>query len=95
MPAVEPLLLGDGEKVRHRPVELQAGRDTLTTVMIMPNESVKKPERFDGAGYKGVIVPDENKGSVILLSRQEVDLDRYAAEIRCAIHMLPPKRREQ
>ncbi len=61
------------------------------TVMIMPHEYVKKPERFDGNGYKGVIVSDEDKGSVILLSRQEVDLDRYAGEIRRAVHMLPPE----
>jgi hypothetical protein len=64
------------------------------TVMIMPREFVKKPERFDGAGYKGVIVPDEGKGAVILLSRQEVDLDRYVNEIRRAVHMLPPKKRD-
>jgi hypothetical protein len=64
------------------------------TVMIMPHEFVKKPERFDGNGYKGVIVSDADKGSVILLSRQEVDLDRYASEIRRAVHMLPPKRRD-
>lgn len=64
------------------------------TVMIMPKEHVKQPERFDGAGYKGVIVPDQQNGSLILLSRQEVDLDRYAAEIRRAIHALPSKRRD-
>ncbi|MEJ1964182.1 MAG: DUF3379 family protein [Gammaproteobacteria bacterium] len=65
--------------------------DGMATVMILPDEHVKAAERFDGSGYKGVLVPDANKGTIAVLSRADVDLDRYAAEIRRAVHALPAK----
>jgi uncharacterized protein DUF3379 len=63
--------------------------DGMATVMILPDEEVAAAERFEGSGYKGLIIPDAKKGSIALLSRADVDLDRYASEIRHAVHALP------
>jgi hypothetical protein len=60
--------------------------DGMATVMILPDEHVKAAERFEGSGYKGVLIPDERKGSIAVLSRAHVDVDRYATEIRHAVH---------
>ncbi len=65
--------------------------DGMATVMILPNEHLKNAERFDGSGYKGVLIPDTQKGTIAVLSRADVDLDRYASEIRRAVHALPAK----
>jgi hypothetical protein len=65
--------------------------DGMATVMILPNEQIKAVERFEGNGYKGVLIPAANKGSIALLSRANVDLDRYAGEIRHAVHPLAEK----
>jgi uncharacterized protein DUF3379 len=65
--------------------------DGMATVMILPDEHVKAAERFEGSGYKGLLIPDAQKGSIALLSRANVDLDRYAGEIRRAVHALPEK----
>ena len=65
--------------------------DGMATVMILPDEHVKAAERFDGSGYKGVLIPDAQKGTIAVLSRADVDLDRYASEIRRAVHALPAK----
>jgi hypothetical protein len=65
--------------------------DGMVTVMILPDEHVKNAERFDGSGYKGVLIPDAQKGSIAVLSRANVDLDRYASDIRRAVHALPAK----
>jgi Protein of unknown function (DUF3379) len=67
--------------------------DGMATVMILPDEHVKAAERFEGSGYKGVLIPDERKGSIAVLSRAHVDVDRYATEIRHAVHTLPEKSR--
>jgi hypothetical protein len=65
--------------------------DGMATVLILPNEHVKGTERFDGSGYRGVLIPDARKGTIAVLSRANVDLDRYASEIRSAVHPLPAK----
>lgn len=65
--------------------------DGMATVMILPNEQINAVERFEGNGYKGVLIPAANKGSIALLSRASVDLDRYAGEIRHAVHPLAEK----
>jgi uncharacterized protein DUF3379 len=65
--------------------------DGMATVMILPDEQIKAAERFEGHGYKGVLIPDAQKGTIALLSRAHVDLDRYAGEIRHAVHSLPQK----
>lgn len=62
--------------------------DGVAMVMILPHEQVKAVERFEGNGYKGVLIPAAQKGSIALLSRANVDLDRYAGEIRHAVHPL-------
>jgi hypothetical protein len=65
--------------------------DGMATVMILPDEHLKNAERFDGSGYKGLLIPDAEKGSIAVLSRADVDLDHYAGEIRRAVHALPAK----
>jgi hypothetical protein len=65
--------------------------DGMATVMILPHEQIKAVERFEGNGYKGVLIPAARKGSIALLSRANVDLDRYAGEIRHAVHPLAEK----
>lgn len=65
--------------------------DGLATVIILPDEHVKTAERFEGSGYKGVLIPDATKGSIALLSRANVDLEHYAGEIRQAVRALPEK----
>jgi hypothetical protein len=67
--------------------------DGMATVMILPDEQVKAVERFEGSGYNGVLIPDAGKGSIAVLSRSPVDLDRYANEIRHAVHFLPEQSR--
>jgi len=65
--------------------------DGLATVIILPNEHVRTAERFEGSGYRGVLIPDASKGSIALLSRANVDLEHYAGEIRHAVHSLPAR----
>jgi hypothetical protein len=77
-----------GRLVPHFIVRAQHG---TAVVMVMPDEPVKAIEHFDGAGYKGVIIPDAKKGSIIVLSRGDVDMERYAAEIRDAVHPIEPR----
>jgi len=72
-----------GRFVPHFVVRAQHG---TATVLVLPDEPVKSLEHFDGAGYKGVILPDAQKGSIVVLSRGDVDMERYAAEIRDAVH---------
>jgi hypothetical protein len=63
--------------------------DGLAAVVILPDEHIKADERFAGSGYKGLLIPDAQKGSIAVLSRANVDLERYAGEIRHAVHPLP------
>jgi uncharacterized protein DUF3379 len=67
--------------------------DGMATVMILPDEHIKAVERFEGSGYKGLLVPAAKTGSIALLSRANVDLEHYAGEIRHAVHPLPEKSR--
>jgi hypothetical protein len=49
------------------------------TVMVLANDSVAKPLRFDEEGYRGVIVPVEGHGSLAVLARgPDADLDVVA-----------------
>ena len=77
-----------GRLVPHFMVRTSEG---MATVMILPDEYVGAAERFEGSGYKGVLIPDAQKGTIAVLSRAHVDLDRYATEIRHAVHALPEK----
>ncbi len=65
--------------------------DGMATVMILPDEQVKAAQRFEGSGYKGLLIPDAQKGTIALLSRANVDLEHYAGEIRRAVHALPDR----
>jgi anti-sigma factor RsiW len=77
-----------GRLVPHFIVRTDRG---LATVMILPDEPVKGPEHFSGSGYKGVLVPDSGKGSIAVMSREDGDMEKYAIEIRRAVHALPAK----
>jgi anti-sigma factor RsiW len=77
-----------GRLVPHFIVRTERG---IATVMILPDEPVEGLEHFTGNGYKGVIVPDSGKGSIAVMSRQEGDMEKYATEIRHAVHALPSK----
>jgi hypothetical protein len=78
-----------GRLVPHFIVRTEQG---IATVMIMPDEYLKAPERFDGNGYRGLLIPDGEKGSIAVLSRAEFDSEHYAGEIRRAVHWIPDKR---
>ncbi len=65
--------------------------DGMATVMILPDEHIKAAQRFEGSGYKGLLIPDAQKGTIALLSRANVDLEHYAGEIRRAVHALPDR----
>jgi hypothetical protein len=77
-----------GRLVPHFIVRTEQG---TATVMIMPDEYLKAPERFDGNGYRGLLIPDGEKGSIAVLSRAEFDSEHYAGEIRRAMHWIPDK----
>ena len=65
--------------------------DGMATVVILPDEQIKKAEHFEGSGYKGILIPAAKKGSIALLSRSNVDLEHYAGTIRHAVHYMPEK----
>lgn len=65
--------------------------DGMATVVLLPDEHVKAAERFEGSGYKGILIPDSKNGSIALLSRSNVDLEHYAGTVRHAVHYLPEK----
>jgi hypothetical protein len=80
-----------GRLVPHFVVRAEHG---TATVLVLPDERVSAPEHFDGAGYKGVIIPDTKNGSIVVLSRGDVDMERYAAEIRDAVHPIGPRQQD-
>jgi hypothetical protein len=59
------------------------------TVLILPNEHVKTPERFAESGYSGILLPDEGRGSIAVLSRAQLDAEKPAREILSALHSKP------
>ncbi len=65
--------------------------DGMATVVILPDEQVKTAERFEGSGYKGILIPASKSGSIAVLSRSNVDVEHYAGAIRHAVHSLPEK----
>jgi hypothetical protein len=77
-----------GRLVPHFVVRTEQG---MATVMILPHESLKAPQRFDGNGYRGLLIPDGANGSIAVLSRSNFDEERYAGEIRRAVHFVPRK----
>ncbi len=65
--------------------------DGMATVMILPDEHVKAAERFEGSGYKGILIPASKSGSIVVMSRADLDVEHYAGAIRHAVHYLPEK----
>jgi hypothetical protein len=76
-----------GRWVPHFIVRTEHG---MATVMVMPEERLKAPEPFEGNGYKGLLIPDGASGSIAVLSRADFDMERYAGEIRRAVHREAP-----
>jgi len=75
-----------GRLVPHFIVRTERGP---ATVMILPNERVKGPEHFEEGGYRGILLPASGKGSIAVLSREDVDAEKSAQEIRQALHAAP------
>ena len=59
------------------------------TVMILPEERVSAPEHFAEGGYRGVLIPDKEHGSIAVLSRDQADTDGSARAILAALHSRP------
>jgi len=55
-----------GHHVPHLVIQTESGP---VTVMVLVHESVSKPVRFDEGGYRGVIVPVADHGSLAVLTR--------------------------
>ncbi len=55
-----------GHRVPHLVVQTGAGP---VTVMVLPEESMRRSVRFDEQGYRGIIVPVPGHGSVAVLER--------------------------
>ena len=75
-----------GHNVPH--LVLQTG-DGPVTVMVLTHESVRRSMRFDEQGYRGVIVPVPDHGSLAVLERgRRIDVkavEDIAARVRSAI----------
>ena len=72
-----------GRLVPHFVVRTDQG---LLTVLILPHEHVKVAERFSEGGYSGILLPDDGRGSIAVLNRQNLDAEQPAREILGALH---------
>ncbi len=70
-----------GHFVPHLVVQTTTGP---VTVLVLPDEHVKKRESFFDSGLAGVIVPAQH-GSIAVLARASADLDGVAHEMRLGI----------
>jgi Protein of unknown function (DUF3379) len=75
-----------GHLVPHLVVQSAAGP---VTVMVLVHESARTSKQFDEQGYRGVIVPVKDHGSIAILMR-DPDTDagtvqRIAAQVRAAV----------
>lgn len=57
------------------------------TVIVLPDENVKAPERFHHAGYSGILLPNPGHGSIAVLSRGNIDSEKQARKILSALHL--------
>ncbi len=75
-----------GHRVPHLVVQTDMGP---VTVMVLVHESVAKPAAFDEQGYRGLILPVPEHGSLAVLAKdQSGDLaavEKIAARVRAAI----------
>lgn len=76
-----------GRLVPHLVVRTKEGP---VAVMILPEERVQAPEHFEEGGYRGVVIPDHEHGSIAVLSRSSLDAEIPAREILRALHSQPP-----
>jgi hypothetical protein len=80
-----------GHQVPHLVVQTASGP---VTVMVLTHESVPKSVRFDEHGYRGMIIPVRNHGSLAVLERgATVDakaMDGVASHVLGAIDWTPP-----
>jgi len=58
------------------------------TVMILKNERVAAPQQFNEDGYSGLLVPART-GSIAVLSRKPMALERPADEVVRALETAP------
>lgn len=75
-----------GRLVPHLVVRTTEG---LVTVLLLPAENVKTPERFEYSGYTGILLPDAGHGSIAVLSRADFDVEREAREIFSVLRVAP------
>jgi uncharacterized protein DUF3379 len=63
--------------------------DAAVTVLVLPDESLNAPEYFDESGYRGILYPNADHGSIAVLSRGQVNSEQEAREILNALHWQP------
>lgn len=85
-PGMEPVVYASacwfrGRYVPHLVISTPHGP---VTVMILLNETTSRVQRFEEAGYSGLLVPAPN-GSVAVLSRKPMELDGPAREVLAAL----------
>ncbi len=59
------------------------------TVLVLPNEALPKAEHFSESGYSGILLPNDGRGSIAVLSRANVDSEKQARAILSALHSQP------
>jgi hypothetical protein len=72
-----------GRLVPHFVVRTHAGP---VTVLIMPDEKVTEPMRFEENGYTGLLYPHAKGGSIAVLGQSMADPDREVRQFVSAIH---------
>lgn len=70
-----------GRRVPHLVVQTEAGP---VTVMVLGNEKVEAPVRFDEQGYSGTIMP-AGPGSIAVMGAAHANLDHVAGQVLAAV----------
>lgn len=73
-----------GRHVPHLVVQTPEGP---VTVLVLPNEPIRRSIRFDEGGYQGTLVPAP-RGSIAVLARTEADVAGIAEQVLAAITFL-------
>jgi hypothetical protein len=69
---------------RHVPHIVVQTTDGPVTVLVLPEEPVKRSTRFDEGGYRGALVP-ATRGSIAVLARDGADVEGVAKRVMEAI----------
>jgi F0F1-type ATP synthase membrane subunit c/vacuolar-type H+-ATPase subunit K len=69
---------------RHVPHMVVQTTDGPVTVLVLPEEPVKRPIRFDEGGYRGTLIPAP-RGSIAVLARDGADVEGVAKRVLEAI----------